>query len=272
MARKDDFDFDIPDDNGKSSKRLQWWHILLIVIGSILVVVGIVVGVLIGKTNDIVSDLENGGAGDPPEIDGIVSTVGTFMPESSQEYIICEYTEYFSNETIRIVQKPSDLRYGYNAYWAFISDDGKPSNTYRGALSESMTPEELKEQVLAMLEPVYTPEKFALCAVHVYTPVSFTRVKISEVTLTETEATVKYSVGAVDGEMSEEYTLTGTYTKADNDYTFTYTNLPEDENLLHVAENLLGTAKYKYYAQYGSWVNELTFGDGYKLTLTTPTE
>jgi len=72
--------------------------------------------------------------------------------------------------------------------------------------------------------------------------------------------------------MSEEYTLTGTYTKEDNDFAFSYTNLPEDENLLRVAENLLGTAKYEYYAQYGSWVNELTFGDDYKLTLVSPAE
>jgi len=105
--------------------------------------------------------------------------------------------------------------------------------------------------------------------VHVYEPVSFTRVVISSVVLdSDSNVTIKYSAGAVDGEMSEEFTLVGTYEKSDNDFSFTYTELPEDENLRRVAETLLGSAKYDYYAQYGQWVNKLSFGD-YALYLST---
>ena len=255
----------------KSSKHLKWWHILLIVLGSIIIVVGIVAAVLIGRTND--SDPNSGEVeDDTPIIDGEITSVGTFLVDNSLEYILCEYTEYFSGDKMTIVKEAGDVLYNYQSYWVFINENGQHSKTYRGKLSGDSSPEEIKEQVLAMMSNAagYTPEKIALCDVHVYEPVSFTRVKLSEVTLTEADVTVKYSAGAVDGEMSEEFTLTGTYTKAENDYTFTYPTLPEDENLLRVAENLLGTASYAYYAQYGAWVNELTFGDNYKLTLVTP--
>lgn len=259
----------------KSDKRLKRWHILLIVLGAIIIVVGIIAGILIGKVSDMGSAGDNGGEVEEiPETEGIVSSVGTFLPNDTQEYILCEYTEYFSGETMVVLQKPSEVRYDYQSYWVVV-DDGKPldylSNTFN---PENSTPEDFKQEIISIVLPQfgYTEEKIALCELHIYNPVSFTRVKISEVTLTDTEVTVKYSAGAVDGEMSEEYTLTGTYAKAENDYTFTYTTLPEDENLLRVVEKLLGVATYEYYAQYGSWVNELTFGDSYKLTLTSPAE
>lgn len=272
MARKDDFDFDIPDDNGKSSKRLQWWHILLIVIGSILVVVAIIAGILFGKINGMVSDGENGGIEEIPETEGIVSSVGTFLPNGAQEYILCEYTEHFSGKIIVSLQNSDAMRFDGKPYYVLI-ENGKPIYDFSGEYTGEYTQEQTKDTLLSLLKRVvgYTDEQLAQCDVHIYIPVSFTRVKISEVTLTETEVTVKYSAGALDGEMSEEYTLTGTCTKADNDYTFTYTNLPEDEALLRVAENLLGTAKYQYYAQYGSWVNKLTFGD-YSLYFTADAE
>lgn len=324
MARKDEFDFDIPekkekkerpqrdkkeskplfgegsflgglfkksssfDDefsfekekkekpDNKSSKRLKWWHILLIVLGAIIIVVGIAVGIILGQVNNMVSGGDNGGESgeDIPETGGIVSSVGSFLPKDTQEYILCEYTEYFSGKTVQFIKKESDVLYNYQTYWVFISENGQPSNIYHNTLPDNLTPEETKDRVINMMSNAagYTPEIIAKCDVHIYQPVSFTRVTISEVTLTDTEVTVKYSAGTVDGEMSEEYTLTGTYTKVENDYTFTYPTLPEDENLLRVAENLLGTAKYESYAQYGAWVNELTFGDNYKLTLTSLAE
>ena len=271
MARKDEFGFDLPNKKEKSPKRLKWWHILLIVLGSIIIIAGIVVGIILGQVNNMVSggDYEE----EIPEPDGVVSSVGTFLPNGAQEYILCEYIEHFSGETMIVLQKPGEVRYDYKPYWIVV-DDGKPLDYLSNIYSGNSTPEAFKEEIISIVLPQfgYTAEEIALCELHIYNPVSFTRVTISEVTLTDTDVTVKYSAGAVDGEMSEEYTLTGTYTQADNDYTFTYTNLPEDENLLHVAENLLGTAKYQSYAQYGAWVNELTFGDGYKLTLVTPTE
>ena len=269
------FDKEKKDNNGNLFNRLKWWHILLIVLGAIIIVVGIIAGVIIGQINDMASGGDNGGVGeDIPETGGIVSSVGTFLPNDAQEYILCEYTEYFSGKTVQFIKKESDVLYNYQTYWVFISENGQPSNIYHNTLPDNLTPEETKDRVINMMSNAagYTPEIIAKCDVHIYQPVSFSRVTISEVTLTETEVTVKYSAGAVDGEMSEEYTLTGTYTKADNDYTFTYTNLPEDENLLRVAESLLGSAKYESYAQYGTWVNELTFGDNYKLTLISPTE
>ena len=275
------FDKEKKGNDEKSPIRLKWWHILLIVLGAIIIVVGIIAGVIIGQINDkipggiggIIGGDEGGEEEDIPETEGEVSSIGTFRPNDIQEYILCEYTEYFSGETMVVLQKPSDVRYNYKPYWVFISEDGQPNYNFSDEFPENDTPEQVKKDLFDILPAFgYTEEELALCDMHVYEPVSFTRVTISEVTLTETEVTVKYSAGAVDGEMSEEYTLTGTYTKADNDYAFTYTNLPEDENLLRVAESLLGSAKYESYAQYGAWVNELTFGDNYKLTLISPTE
>ena len=272
-------------NNEKSPIRLKWWHILLIVLGAIIIVVGIIAGILIGQVNNMIpggigSIIEGGDGGEGgglgeeiPENESVVSSVGLFLPNDTQEYILCEYTEYFSGETMVVLQKPDEVRYDYKPYWVFITEDGQPYYHFSDEFPENDTPEQVKKDLFSLLPAFgYTEEKLALCDMHVYEPVSFTRVKISEVTLTDTEVTVKYSAGAVDGEMSEEYTLTGTYTKEDNDFIFTYTTLPEDENLLRVAENLLGAAKYEYYAQYGSWVNELTFGDDYKLPLVSPAE
>lgn len=255
----------------KTPKRLKWWHILLIVLGAIIIVVGIIAGILIGKVSG--GDIGDGGE-EIPEPEGIVSSVGTFLPKDAQEYILCEYTEYYSGKTTTILQKSSNVKHNYNAYYQLISPKGVVQDRYSGEYTEEKTPDELKAEIYADVKTNYgvDDEYMATCTFVIYQPVSFTRVTISEATLTDTEVTVKYSAGAVDGEMSEEYTLTGTYTKTNNDFAFSYTNLPEDENLLRVAEKLLGNAKYENYAQYGSWVNELTFGDGYKLTLVSPVE
>lgn len=275
----DEFSFDKEkkDKGEKSSKRLKWWHILLIVLGAIIIVVGIAVGIILGQVNNMVSGGDNGGESgeDIPETGGIVSSVGSFLPKDTQEYILCEYTEYFSGKTVQFIKKESDVLYNYQTYWVFISENGQPSNIYHNTLPDNLTPEETKDRVINMMSNAagYTPEIIAKCDVHIYQPVSFTRVVISSVDIADDgNVTVKYSAGAVDGEMSEEYTLTGTYTKEGDDFSFTYTNLPEDANLLRVAENLLGSAKYESYAQYGAWVNELTFGDNYKLTLTSLAE
>lgn len=270
------------NSNNRSPKRLKWWHILLIVLGAVIIVVGIVVGIILGQINENIpggiGGIVGGGEGgdyeeEIPEPDGVVSSVGSFLPNGAQEYILCEYTEYFSGETMVVLQKPGELRYDYNPYWIVV-DNGKPLDYLSNKYSGNSTPEEFKEEIISIVLPQfgYTEETIALCELHIYNPVSFTRVTISEVTLTETDVTVKYSAGAVDGEMTEEYTLTGNYTKENNDFSFAYTTLPEDANLLRVAENLLGSAKYESYVMYNSWINELTFGDGYKLTLVTPTE
>lgn len=285
-SSSDDFELSLDEGNNeksgkKSPKRLKWWHILLIVLGSIIVVVGIVAAILIGIVNNevpggiggIIDGSTGGDMEEIPEPDGVVSSVGSFLPNDAQEYVVCEYTEYFSGKTIVSLQNSNTMTYDVKPYYVLI-ENGIPNYNYSGEYTGEYTQEQTKDTLLSLLKRVigYTDEQLAQCDVHIYTPVSFTRVTISEVTLTETDVTVKYSAGAVDGDMSEEYTLTGTYTKAENDYTFTYTNLPEDENLLRVAENLLGSAKYESYVMYGSWVNELTFGDNYKLTLVSPTE
>ena len=324
MARKDDFEFDIPDkkekkekpqregkeskplfgegsflsglfkksssdfglsfdkeekenSNNGSPKRLKWWHILLIVLGAIIIIVGIVAGIILGQVDNMVPGgiggiIEGGNSGeDDPKPEGAISSVGTFLPNDTLEYVVCEYTDLFSGKTVAILQKSSDMKYNYNAYYQLISPKGVVQERYSGEYTGEKTPEELKAEIYADVKSNYKVDDAYMetCTFVLYQPVSFTHVTISEVTLTDTDVTVKYSAGAVDGEMSEEYTLTGTYTKEGNDFSFAYTTLPEDENLLRVAENLLGSAKYEYYSQYGSWVNELTFGDGYKLILVT---
>nr|MBE6545073.1 hypothetical protein [Oscillospiraceae bacterium] len=257
--------------NEESPKRLKWWHILLIVLGSIIVVVGIVAAMLIGHINNALADDE---IVIPPVIDGTTTSIGTFSPDDAQKYILCEYTEYFSGDITLVLKNASEVLFDYKPYYILVSDDGRVYYTYAYEYTGESSPEQTKQDLLSKIKQMFNfnDEQISHYDVHIYEPVSFTRVKISEVTLTDTEVTIKYATGALDGEMSEEYTLTGTYTKEDNDFAFSYTNLPEDENLLRVAENLLGTAKYEYYAQYGSWVNELTFGDDYKLTLVSPAE
>ena len=256
----------------KEKKKLKWWQLLLIVVSVIIIVVGIVAAVLIGKISGMIPG-GIGGVGDiddTPIIGGAITSVGSFLPNNSQDYVLCEYTEYFSGQTVFSLQNSSDIRYGYQGYWVFISASGTPNYTYSGLYTGNYTPEEIKEQMLAVMSNAagYTPEIIARCDVHVYEPVSFTRVAISSVALdSDGNVTIKYSAGAVDGEMSEEYELIGTYTKTDNDFAFSYSNIPEDANLLRVAETLLGSAKYDYYAQYGQWMNKLTFGD-YELYLT----
>ena len=273
-------------DNEKSPKRLKWWQILLIVLGSLIITAAIIAGALIAQVKDYISgngdggfvgdiiDGIIGGGGDtggdvPPATEGIISSYGTFIPKGTAEYIFCEYTEYFSGKTVQLIQKPEDIRHDYKPYWVFISDNGTPLYNFSGPFSGNSTPEEVKQELFSQMSVFgYTEERLANCAMHLYQPVSFTRVVISSATIAEDgNVSIKYSAGAVDGEMSEEYELIGTYIKTEGDFAFSYTNLPEDENLLCVAETLLSSAKYDYYAKYGQWVNKLTFGD-YALYLT----
>lgn len=265
-----------PKSGGNGENRfgwLKWWHILLAVIALVAIIVGVVLVTGLGSGSNTPGGSGNGNGELPPDPEtiGTATVIGTFTPDTAGEYVLCEYTEYFSGETLIVAQKESDMRHGYNAYWVFINAEGKPSNTYRGELGTA-APETVKQQMLDMMSNAagYTPEILAKCDVHVYQPVSFTKVKLSEVTLTEDNTvTLKFSAGAVDGELSEEYTLEGTYVKDGTAFTFTYSDLPEDELLLAVAEKLLTSAKYESYIMYGEWVNELTFGDAYKLHLRT---
>ena len=262
-------------DKGNSPKRLKWWHILLMVLGAIIVVVAIIIGILIGKINSTVPGgiggiVDDGSIDDTPVIEGTTTSIGRFVPNDTQEYILCEYSEYFSSKTTVILQKFSDMKYGNKAYYQLVSPKGVVQDRYSGEYTGEKTPEELKAEIYADVKTSYNvnDEYMATCSFALYQPISFTRVAISSVALdSDGNVTIKYSAGAVDGEMSEEYTLAGTYVKTENDFAFTYTELPEDENLLRVAETLLGSAKYDYYAQYGQWVNELSFGD-YALYLT----
>ena len=248
---------------------LKWWHIVIAAVVLVAIIVGIVLAITTSNKNKIdVDDLPP-----QPETEGIITTVGTF--NSTEEYILCEYREYFSGKTVVVAQNESDMRHGYKPYWVFITQDGQPSSTYCKTLPDGMTPEQIKSEVLNMMSNAagYTPEIIAKCDVHVYQPVSFTKVKLSSVTLTsDNNVTVKYQAGAVDGELSAEYTLNGTYTKNENNFTFNYTNLPEDADLRYIAENVLKSAKYDYYDSYGSWMNTLTFGDKLTLSFTTDVE
>ena len=244
FKKSSSIDFDISFDKEKKEKPykekspicLQRWHILLIVISSILIVVGIIAAILIGIVNNKVpggiggiiegEDLEE----EITEPEGIVSSVGTFLPNTAQEYILCEYTEYFSGEKTHVWKRENDVLFNYNPYYVLVSESGQAYYDYAYEYTGEVSPEQARKDLLAFIQQIfmYTDEQISHYDVHLYQPASFTRVKLSEVTLTETDVTVKYSAGAVDGEMSEEFTLTGTYTKAENDYTFTYPTLPED--------------------------------------------
>ena len=253
--------------SGSFFSRLKWWHILLVVLAIAGIVAGIVASALIGKTNDPNHNDEE--VDDTPIISGTISSVGTFEA-SAQDYVLCEYIEYFSGENVTTLQKSNDIPYNGQSYWVFINETGNSSNAYKGALSGNLTPEEIKEQVINMMSNAagYTPEKIAQCDVHVYEPVSFTSVVISSATIAEDgSASIKYKAGALDGEMSEEYELIGTYTKTDNAFAFSYESLPEDETLIYVLDNLLMNAVYESKVEDNYWANKLVFGGSYELTL-----
>lgn len=256
--------------SGKWPAWLKWWHILIASLLLVAIVAGIVLGVVLGGN----SNPGGGGGGgqiDPPaEPEGTITAVGTFLPKGTQEYLLCEYDEYFFGGSITVLQRANHLRYDGKPYYVLVYD-GEPLYDYSGEYTGEYTQEQTKASLLSLMKSIvgYTDEQLSHCEVHIYEPVGFTRVEIAEATLTDTTVTLKYRAGAVDGELVE-HTLTGTYEKSGNDYAFTYENLPEDELLLRVAENLLTSAKYRYYNDYDVWVNALTFGDGYTLTLTIP--
>lgn len=248
---------------------VKWWHIVIAAVVLVIIIVGIIIVIALsggGNGSIDVDDLPP-----PPETEGTITTVGTFTPNITEEFILCEYKEYFSGKTVLIAKNESEVLHNYQAYWLFIEENGYPS-VHHNTIPENMTPEQIKTAVLNMMgnSAGYTPEIIAKCDVHVYQPVSFTKVKLSSATLTsDNKVTAKYQAGAVDGELSAEYTLNGTYTQNENNFTFNYTNLPEDASLRNAANKLLASAKYESYIMYGSWVNSLTFCDGLELQLIT---
>ena len=249
---------------------VKWWHIVIAAVVLVLIIVGIVFAILMGRINNI-----QGGNEDIPEPEGVIATIGTFIPTSTQDKILCEYTEYFSGEKVVILQSESDIRYNGKSYYVFVAENGECNYDYSGEYTGEKTPEAIKTELLNEIKTRYnySDENIARCKVLVYQAVSFTKVKLSSATLTsDNKVTMKYQAGAIDGELSAEYTLNGTYTKNENNYTFNYTNLPEDAALRRVAENVLKSAKYDYYDAYGSWMNTLTFGDKLTLGFTTDVE
>ena len=255
--------------NSGNGKKLKWWHILLIALGVIIIAAGIAVAIIFGR---IKNEMNNpGNANDaPPVISGSVETLGIYSAKDTEEYVLCEYTELFSGENKVFLQKANEVRFDGKAYYVFVSADGTLNYQFSGEYTGKYTPEQVKADLFSLLKSVlgYTDEKLEGCDVLVFDPVSFTKVKLSSVeVLDDGDATIKFSAGAIDGELSEECTLNGSYTKAENEFSFTFNELPEDEVLKGVAEKLLTKATYKSYIMYGEWQNTLTFGDSYTLYL-----
>ncbi len=263
-------DIDKTEDVKKKGKKRKVWRIIIAIFLVIIVALGITAGVIIKK----LSDLNNGGGGDEPIVEGEITSIGTFLSSTQGEYVLCEYKEYFSEKNIVILQKTSEVLYNYKAYYFFVSENGNFHYNLGGEYTGEKMPETVKAELLQDVKTrfQYSEENIAKCSVNLYTPVAFTRVEISEVTVEDNGVVIKYRAGAVNGELSEEYTLSGTCGKVDNTHTFTYPNLPDNEHLVHVANKLLGSAEYNYYASSGVWVNELTFGEVYKLSFTTAEE
>lgn len=275
MARKDKYsvskkaDIDNNENGKKKGKKRKVWRIVLAIFLVVIVALGITAGVIIKK----LSDLNNGGGGGDPVIEGEITSIGTFSSTTLGEYVLCEYKEYFSEENIVILQKTSEVRYNYKAYYVLVSPNGFHYK-YSGEYTGEKTPEVVKAELLNTVKVKFelTDEEMKNYSVLVYNPIAFTRVEISEVTVEDNGVAIKYRAGAVDGELSEEYTLLGTCAKEENTLIFTYPTLPDNEHLVHIANKLLAWAEYSYYASGNVWVNELTFGDVYKLSFTTAEE
>ena len=237
--------------NSGNGKKLKWWHILLIVLG-----------VIISTASKIEDDDK------APTINGNVAVNGTYTSNITTEYVLCEYTELISGKKQVVLQKAKDVR--YDAHYVFVAADGTLNYQFGGKYTGEKTPEQIKTELLTQVGSLagYTPEIIAKCDVLVFDPVAFTKVKLSSVEVLDNgNAAIKFSAGAIDGELSEECTLNGSYTKAENEFSFTFDELPEDEVLKGVAEKLLTKATYKSYIMYGEWQNTLTFGDSYTLYL-----
>ncbi len=265
---------------GIMRKKLTWWQILIVILAAVLVISGIATAIILGTINGgdnpdgeddpgaetTPGDGPTEGSGnedDTPIIDGEITDEGQFKTDEVVEYLLCEYTELLSGNSVVTAKKEEDLPYGNKAYYVFIQASGEPNYDHSGEHTGQFTPERIKEILFNRMKNYYgyTDESLESCDVHVYEPVKFTRVRVSDISLEDGNVTVKYSAGAADGELSEEYTLNGTYTLTGITYTFSYSNMPENEHLLRVAEKLLSTAKYEYYAEYGTYVNTVTFGD-----------
>lgn len=268
---------------GLMSKKLTWWQILIAILVAVLIIGGIATAIILGTINDDDDNIGDNGdpgvetppdngttedGGDDVEIivpSGTVTDTGKFETNDESLYILCEYTEYFSGNAYVVLRKEADVRFNYKPYYVFVSESGilqyKFSGEYTGTTDDDA--QLLKTNLLDEVQQryQYSDENIARCTVHIYQPVKFTKVKVSDILLEDGNATIKYSAGAVGGELSEEYTLTGTYTLTDNVYTFSYTNMPTDEHLLRVADKLLSTAKYRSYVEYEQYVNTVTFGD-----------
>ena len=253
--------------NSGNGKKLKWWHILLIVLGVIIIAAGIAAAIILGRIDNIMQNPENYDEV-PPVIIGSAETLGTYYVNGTTEYVLCEYTELISGKKQVVLQKEKDVR--YEAHYVFVAPDGTLNYQFGGKYTGEKTPEQIKTELLTQIGSLagYTPEIIAKCDVLVFDPVSFTKVKLSSVEVLDNgDAAIKFSAGAIDGELSEECTLNGSYTKAENEFSFTFNELPEDEVLKGVAEKLLTKATYKSYIMYGEWQNTLTFGDSYTLYL-----
>ena len=256
--------------NAGGTKKIKWWHILLIVLGVLVIAAGIAVAIIFGRFQDKIEDFKESVGGDAPIIGGNVESTGIYATKDNDEYVLCEYTELSANEKVVLLQKANEVRFDGKAYYVFVSADGTLNYQFSGEYTGKYTPEQVKADLFSLLKSVlgYTDEKLEGCDVLVFDPVSFTKVKLSSVeVLDDGDAAIKFSAGAIDGELSEECTLNGSYTKTENEFSFTFNELPEDEVLKGVAEKLLTKATYKSYIMYGEWQNTLTFGDSYTLYL-----
>ena len=252
----------------KKERKIKWWHILLMVLGVLIIAAGIMAAIIWGNIKDMVSGLES--MDDGPGVSGSKVDVGTYLPKDDEPYILSEYTNLMTGEKTVFLQKENELRFDCKAYYVFISADGEFIYQFSNEYNSKYTPQQIKDALFARLKNYfgYTDEKLVGCDVAVFDPVSFTKVKLSSVTVTDDgKATVKYSAGALDGELSEEYELNGTYTKTETAFTFAYSQLPENELLRGVAEKLLISAKKDSYVMGNGWENTLVFADTYILNL-----
>lgn len=274
--RNKNLNFKMSDDKSlkmpgtKKTRKIKWWHILLIVLGVLIIAAGIAVAIILGNIKDMVSGLES--QDNVPDVGGVKTEIGTYLVRDDEPYILCEYTDLISGKKTTFLQKENEIRYEYKAYYVFVMADGEFNYQFSNEYNNKYTPQQIKEALFARLKQYfgYTDEKLVGCDVAVFDPVSFTKVKLSSVAVADDgSVSIKYSAGALDGELSAEYELNGTYTSEENDFIFAYSALPENELLRGVAEKLLTSAKKDSYVMGNNWENTLTFGGSYTLYLKT---
>ena len=143
---------------------------------------------------------------------GEASLTGTYAPTSQTEYVVWEYSEYFSEVTTRelsVFEGNENVTAGeyelYNAY-------GRKVNDFCGKWDGETSPEELRDEILAAFknEYGYSDENMKKVKFYLYLPTGNYRFAVTGAVIEEEGISVTVRLISEEG-AAQEFTLNGTY-------------------------------------------------------------